>query len=236
VPRPWKLLESVDTDEGLLELRRRGEHDYAILIAGRMLMISNAHRSEDAVATLGCTPIAHRAAPRVLVGGLGLGYTLRAVLDTLPPTATVVVAELNPVVVSWCQGPLASLTGDALGDPRVEVVIGDVMVEVRRAAGGTERERFDAVVLDLYLGPDDTALAHTDPLYGSCALADMKKALTPGGVLAVWGEDPNRRYLRRMRDAGFQATMTHTQPPGPRHAVYVGLEGGRSPRTEGRST
>lgn len=224
MPRPWKILESIETDEGLLELRRRGDSDYAILIAGRMLMHGNLHRSEDAVAEQGCAPIAHRAAPRVLIGGLGLGFTLRAVLDALPATAEVVVAELNPVVVEWCRAHLASLTDDAINDPRVVVVVGDVMVEVRRAAAGPERERFDAVVLDLYLGPDDAVHGPMDPIYGTPALAILNAALTPGGALAVWGEDPNRRYLARMKQAGFRSTLTHTKPPGPRHAVYLGLK------------
>lgn len=224
MPRPWKILESVQTDEGVMELRRRGDSDYAILIDGRMLMHGNLHRSELAVAEMGCAPIAHRAAPRVLIGGLGLGYTLRAVLDALPPSAEILVAELNPVVVRWCEGPLASLTDDALADPRVTVVVGDVMVELREAAVGPQGARFDAVVLDLYLGPDDNVHGLTDPIYGACALETMREALTPGGALAVWGEEPDRRFLKRMKATGFKATLTHTLPPGPRHAVYVGTK------------
>jgi spermidine synthase len=235
MPRPWKLLESVQTPEGQLDLRRRGDRDYAILIDGRMLMNSSLHRTEFAVAELGCAPIAGRAAPRVLIGGLGLGFTLRAVLDAMPPSAEVVVAELNPVVVEWCRGPIGSLTDDALDDPRVEVVVGDVMDEIHEAADGPAKARFDAVILDLYLGPDDAVHGQLDPIFGTLALTAMKAALTPGGVLAVWGEEPNRGYLRRMRDAGFDATLTHTLPPGPRHAVYVGLEGARSTRPGRRS-
>ncbi len=230
MPRPWKLLESVQTDEGQMDLRRRGDKDFAILIDGRMLMNSYLHRTENAVAEMGCAPIADREAPRVLIGGLGLGFTLRAVLDALPPTGQVVVAELNPVVVEWCRGPVASITDDALADPRVTVVVGDVMVEVAQAASGPESKRFDAVILDLYLGPDEAVHGLTDPIFGSPALASMKAALAPGGVLAVWGEEPNRRFVKRMQGAGFQAKLTHTLPPGPRHAVYIGRPKGTKRR------
>ena len=232
MPRPWKLLESITTAEGQMDLRRRGDSDFAILIDGRMLMNSYMHRTENAVAEMGCAPIAGRDAPRVLIGGLGLGFTLRAVLEALPPSASVVVAELEPVVVEWCQGPVASLTDDAMADPRVEVVVGDVMVEVRDAASGPDNQRFDAVILDLYLGPDEAVHGLTDPIFGAPALASMKAALTPGGVLAIWGEEPNRRFVRRMRDSGFQASLTHTLPPGPRHAVYIG----RPKESQRRST
>src|SRR5947209_6254829 len=127
MPRPFTLIDSVPTPEGPLELRVRGEGDFMITIAGRVLMSSHLHRSEVAVAELGVAPIRKRPSPRVLIGGLGLGFTLRAALDALPRGASVVVAELNPAVVRWCQGPCATLTNHALSDPRVTVVEGDVM-------------------------------------------------------------------------------------------------------------
>src|SRR5690349_7353098 len=119
MPRAFTLVEKVDTPDGPLELRKSGERHFMITIAGRVLMTSQLTRSETALAQLACLPIRDRAAPRVLIGGLGLGFTLRAALDTLPKKARVEVAELNPSVERWCRGPLAVLTQGAVSDPRV---------------------------------------------------------------------------------------------------------------------
>ncbi|MCZ7680176.1 MAG: hypothetical protein M5U28_15970 [Sandaracinaceae bacterium] len=161
MPKPWTLLDTVETDEGLLELRRRGDRDFLVSIGKRVLMSSTFTRSEQALARLGCEAAREREAPRVLVGGLGLGYTLRAALDALPPSARVIVAELNPIVVRWCRGLAAPASGHALEDPRVEVIAGDVTDRIREAAAGAA---FDAILLDLYVGPGRTTDA--DPLYG----------------------------------------------------------------------
>ena len=115
--QPWKTIESVSTVEGILELRQRGERDFLIMIGPQVLMNSLANRSEVVLGQLGCGHLKESESPRVLVGGLGMGFTLRAVLDTLPATARVVVAELNPTVVEWCRGPLAGLTHGAVDDP-----------------------------------------------------------------------------------------------------------------------
>jgi spermidine synthase len=133
--RPWKTLDRVQTADGPLELRRRGDHDFLITIDGRVLMNSALSRSELAVARLACEALADRAEPRVLIGGLGLGLSLRAALDALPAGARVTVAELTPVVRDWCRGPARTASGDALGDPRVRVVIEDVARIIARAAG-----------------------------------------------------------------------------------------------------
>jgi spermidine synthase len=223
VPRPFRLIESVSTPEGPLELRQRGEQDFMISVAGRVLMTSNIHRSELAVAELGCAPIRGRRGARVLIGGLGLGYTLRAALDCLPADARVVVAELNEPVVRWCQGPCAVLTGDALADRRVEVVVGDVTASIREAARG---QRFDAIILDLYVGPGESAHA-TTALYGREILRRTHEALTPGGVYAVWGEDANPAFEARLRSVGFDAELQRVKGGGPRHAVYLGRKGKR---------
>src|SRR5512144_1092478 len=124
--QPWKTLDRLETTDGILELRQRGERDFLILINGRVLMNSGASRSEISLGRDACRLIADRPRSRVLIGGLGMGLTLRAALDVLPATAAVVVAELNPVVIRWCRGPLAPLTGQAIDDPRVSVVAGDV--------------------------------------------------------------------------------------------------------------
>jgi hypothetical protein len=126
VTRPWLTLASAERAEGRLELRRRGETEVVITLGGRVLMNGAAHRSEAALAELACRPIAARPQPRVLLGGLGMGYTLRAALNELPRRAAVIVAEIDPVIVEWCRGPLAELTGRALDDPRVTIDVGDV--------------------------------------------------------------------------------------------------------------
>jgi spermidine synthase len=226
MPRPWALIEQVNTPEGSLELRRRGDRDFMITIAGRVLMSSNIHGSEVAVAELGCEKVRDRRAPRVLIGGLGLGFTLRAALDSLPKDAHVTVAELNPAVVRWCKGPAATITNAAVDDPRVQVFEGDVTHEIRRVSAQKDAPRWDAIILDLYVGPGDSAHGNTDPLYGRAILERTHKALSDGGVYAVWGEDPDPAFERRMQRAGFETQLVRTKGNGPRHAVYVATKRG----------
>lgn len=220
MPRAFTVLDRVETSDGTLELRRRGERDFMITLNGRVLMSSNIHRSEVALAELGCAPIRQRPAPRVLVGGLGLGYTLRAALDALPRSARVQVAELNAVVKAWCEGPLADLTGKATLDERVTVLIDDVSACVRRAARAGA-QRFDAIIVDLYEGPRELKPGQRDPLYGLEILRHTHAALTEGGVYAVWAEDPNQAFEQRLRSVGFQVEYARVRGGGPRHAVYV---------------
>lgn len=221
MPTPWTLVERVDTPEGPLELRARGERDLMILHAGRVLMSSRIHRSELMVAELGCAPILDRKAPRVLIGGLGLGFTLRAALDALPRSSKIVVAELNPVVVKWCQGPAAIVTKGAVKDPRVTLVVDDVTRLIRDAASGKTKP-YDAIILDLYVGPLDARDAHRDPLYGTTITGHANAALTDGGVYAVWGEDRSRSFEARLQKAGFATEFVLSRGGGgPRHAVYV---------------
>ena len=134
VALPWKTLEKVATREGVLELRQRGPTEFHITLNGLVLMNSSARRSEEALGQLACEGLAMHPAPRVVVAGLGLGFTLKAMLGVLPPTAAVTVAELNQVVVDWCRGPLSSLTDGAVADSRVSVEVTDVNQVIRRAA------------------------------------------------------------------------------------------------------
>ncbi len=232
--RPFKLVDSTDTAEGLLELRQRGERDFMISIAGRVLMSSHIHRSETAVAELACAALSGRKSPRVLIGGLGLGFTLRAALDALPSNAHVVVAELTPAVSRWCREHVGHLTEHALSDSRVRLVEGDVTQEIRDVAHDPRRPRFDAIVLDLYLGPSDADPA-SGPLYGRQILADTAAALSPGGAYAVWSEEPSRKFEKRLRDASFSVERVRTEGGGPRHAVYVAKKAAertaKAPRT-----
>jgi spermidine synthase len=190
-------------------------------------MTSAARRSEQALAELACAALRPRARPRVLVGGLGMGFTLRAALDVLPPRAVVRVAELNPAVIAWCRGALAPLTDSALADDRVDVETADVGDVVARAA----RDRtaaFDAILLDLYEGPGD----ESDPHFGRDALTLLCGALRADGVLGVWSERAEPRFERRLARAGFRFERHRCGRGGLRHAVYVAKrkrpEGARS--------
>lgn len=216
--KPWQTLATVATAEGPLELRQRGERDFLIVIAGRVLMTSAARRSEEALATLAAGAVRGRRAPRVLIGGLGMAYTVRAALDAFPADARVTVVELTPAVVEWCKGPLAPLTAGAAIDPRVDVVTGDV---ARVIAGA--RATYDAILLDLYEGPNPATQGKDDPFYGGAALARSHAALRAGGVLAIWAEDPDPSFPRRFTAAGFDVTTHRAGKGGRAHIVYLGV-------------
>jgi len=213
--RAWETLDAVETAEGRMELRRRGERDFVITVAGRVLMSSMAHLTEVAVAEIACGEVAGRESPRVLIGGLGMGFTLRAALDALPRTGRVVVAEINEAVVRWCRGPLAPLTERAAMDFRSKIVVEDVA----KVIGGDER--FDAIILDLYEGPRQATQGREDPFYGPEALKRTRQALTPKGVLAVWSEDPDAAFEKRLRTGGFNVERRKPGKGGPRHTVYL---------------
>ncbi len=219
--KPWKTIESIDTDEGVLELRQRDERDFLITVGGLVLMNSLANRSEVVLGQLGCQHLKTHPQPRVLVGGLGMGCTLRAVLESLPANAEVVVAELNPVVLEWCRGPLAQLTDNAANDPRVRIELGDVAKLVRNTAKNKDADKFDAIVFDLYKGPHYHTDKIKDPLYGSRAIDNVRSALNPGGVFSVWGENFDEGFDKRLRAAGF--TVSHEKPGrgGLRHVVFL---------------
>lgn len=220
--RPWTTLDRVDTPEGPLELRRRGPSDFVIAVGGRVLMSSTATRTERAVAEVACRRLSSVPEPRVLIGGLGMGFTLRAALDALPARARVTVVEMNPVVERWCRGPLAALTGDALADPRTTLVLGDVAVAI---AETRPPSLWQAIVLDLYEGPHAATQTRDDPFYGPRALARTRSALVPGGLLSVWSEDPDAAFERRLSAAGFTTERTPRPVSGPRHVIYLARAG-----------
>jgi spermidine synthase len=215
---PWKTLDRfVSADEGALELRQRGAGDFVITLGSRILMNSKAQRSEIALGELGCRGLQDLPAPRVLVGGLGMAITLRAVLNALPSSARVLVAELNPKIRDWCLGPLAELTGGAAADPRVQVEIADVSKLIRQATPG----EFDAIILDLYRGPHPQTHQQSDPFYGSRAISRTRAALKPGGIFAVWGENPDVGFEQRLVAAGLAVRCERPGRGGYRHAVWV---------------
>jgi len=219
--QPWKTVETMDTPEGPLELRRRGDRDALITIAGRVLMSSHSTRSEEALAQLACGVIADRPAPRVRIGGRGRGYTLREALTLLPDKARVTVAELNDQVVQWCRGPVADLSDSALDDPRVELQVVDVSRVV-----GSGKVRWDAIMLDLYEGPNGALHKAGDPLYGHAALRRYHTALKQGGVLAVWAEERDQAFEYRMEKSPFGEYRWHHPRKGARrHVNYVAVRG-----------
>jgi len=220
--KPWQTIDSVETDEGLLDLRQRGETDFLITIDNRVLMNSSANMSEIVLAELACLAVKNKKNPRVLMGGLGMGYTLKAALDNLPVGAAVVVAELNPIVVKWCQGPIASLTGGAVDDPRVKVVIDDVASIIRTVAMQGGEECFDAIILDLYEGPYEGDQGRGEYLYGDMALELSRSALKAEGVFAVWSEFPDKSFEKRLRLARFSVNRQCPGRGGRRHVVYIG--------------
>jgi spermidine synthase len=223
----WTVLARARADEGELELRRRGEGEFLITVDGRVLMNSVANRSEIALGALACARMGRVVDPRVLIGGLGMGCTLRAVLDAVPRGARVHVAELNPVIREWCLGPLATLTDGAAGDPRVTIEVADVAEVIRRASGMAESRRFHAILLDLYEGPHARVDKKDDPLYGSRAIDCARAALRAGGVLAVWGENYDAGFVKRLRAAGFAVETERPGRGGLRHVVYLAT----APRT-----
>lgn len=213
----WHTLATVGTPEGLLELRRRRD-DWLMVIDGRVLMNSFSRSSEEALAQRAVELFGARPVQRALVSGLGMGFTLRALLDRVPATARVLVAELNPVVVEWCRGPLAPATNEAIRDPRVQVEIGDVADVIAGAPAGG----FDLILLDLYEGPNSATQAPDDPLYGPRALARVHRALAPRGVVGIWSEDADAAFQRRLAAAQFTVTKLSLRSGQSRHVVYLG--------------
>ena len=219
--RPWELLGQTRTPDGEdMSLTRQGS-EYVILASGKPLMSSRMHGSEEALAAFGCRHVRGREAPCVLVGGLGMGFTLRATLDVLPPDATVVVAELVAAVVEWNRGPLGSLAGHPLKDRRVQVDVGDVGATLR-----ANSQRFDAVLMDVDNGPAAFTASHNTRLYDDAGLAAAREALTAGGVLAVWSAWEDRRFEQRLRHGGFtvqvERVRARLKKGGPRHTIFLG--------------
>lgn len=228
--QPWELLGRTATPAGdeMTLMRRAGE--YVIFASGKPLMSSRMHGSEEALATLGCEHLAARRAPVVLVGGLGMGFTLRATLGHVPPTAAVVVAELVPGVVAWNEGPLGPLADHPLRDRRVRVETADVAAVLRASRG-----RFDAVLLDIDNGPDAFTTTGNAWLYGNAGVTALRESLAPGGVATVWSAWEDRKFEQRLHWAGFAVDVVRVRARltqgGPRHVIFRGAvpDGARRP-------
>jgi spermidine synthase len=226
--KAWELLGETSAPDGTdIRLTRRGG-EYVILANSKPLMSSRLHGSEEALATLGCTEARRLERPRVLVGGLGMGFTLRAVLDVLPTTAVVVVAELLPAVIEWNRGPLGALAAHPLRDPRVRVEAADVGFTLRG-----NREHFDAILLDVDNGPAAFTVDVNAGLYDNSGVAAAYAALSPKGTLAIWSAWEDTKFEQRLRFHGFAAEVVgvraRLKKGGPRHTIFLAHKGRSTP-------
>ncbi len=200
--KPTVLLAQATTPDG--RLMSLHEHDGALLIrvAGVELMSTRQHHSEERLAEVACEHVRGRTRPRVLIGGLGLGFTLRTALAHLGPEASVVVVELLPAVVEWNRDPAYGLAAEALADPRVETITGDVADVLDTSHG-----KFDAIILDVDNGPSGLSTGTNDRLYTPAGLARARAALKPGGCLVVWSAGDDPAFVERMGRAGYDVTV-----------------------------
>ena len=219
--KPWESLGQTRTPDGEEITLARHSTEYVIRAGGQTLMSSRMHGSEEALATFGCARARTLETPRCLIGGLGMGFTLRTALDLLPPGATVVVAELIPALVDWNRGALGALARHPLRDRRVVLEVGDVGAVLQGAP-----RRFDAVLLDVDNGPSAFTTTYNAGLYDDKGLAAARDALTPGGIFAVWSAREDRRFEQRLRYAGFDVTVERVRgrlkKGGPRHVIFIG--------------
>ncbi|KRE17716.1 hypothetical protein ASE63_00460 [Bosea sp. Root381] len=202
-----------------LRLKRRGA-EFSIRLGSIELMNSRLSGSEEALATLVAARLAGRTDPRILIGGLGMGFTLRAALASFGPGARITVAELVPAVVAWARGPMAELFAGSLDDPRVTVTERDVAQVIAENAGG-----YDAILLDVDNGPEALTVAANDRLYDQGGLGLAKAGLRPGGVLAVWSQGPDRSFTQRLKRSGFAVeevmVRAHRGRSGARHVIWL---------------
>ena len=218
--KPLELLgQTVSPDGSVMKLIRRGD-EYLILVNGAILMSNRMHGSEEALATFAFQRMRTLERPSVLIGGLGMGFTLRATLDLLPSDAAVVVAELVPAVVEWNRGPLGPLAKHPLKDKRVRVETGDVAVTLSSRLG-----QFDAVLLDVDNGPAALTDSNNAGLYDSRGISAAHASLKKTGVLAIWAAKEDRQFKQRLRDGGFDVQVQRPRgrliKGGPRHTIFL---------------
>jgi spermidine synthase len=218
---PWILIDTADVPGGgeQLRLMRRGT-ELTIKLGQNELMSSRLSGSEEALATLACFRIKALAQPRLLIGGLGMGFTLRAALAVTGPQARVTVVELVPAIIAWARGPMAELFGGCLTDPRVALLEADVSQSIAAA-----RSAFDAILLDVDNGPEGLTRQSNDALYSLPGLRAAFAALSPGGVLAVWSSGPNAKFTERLKTAGFLPEEINIRATGKRggarHVIWI---------------
>ena len=217
---PWVQIDTARVPGAEIELRlmRRGA-EFSMMLGSNELMNSRLSGSEEALATLACRRIEAIKRPHLLIGGLGMGFTLRAALAVLGSEARITVAELVPAVIAWAKGPMAEIFGDSLDDPRASIRSADVVEVIQSHASG-----FDAILLDVDNGPEGLIRKANDALYDLKGLKAIRRALRPGGVLAVWSSGPNPHFTKRLRDTGFDvnevAVRATTKRRGARHVIW----------------
>jgi spermidine synthase len=221
---PLILIDTADLpDGGTLRLMRRGQ-DHMILFGRNELMSSRLRGSEEALATLSCAQFGDRAGVSVLIGGLGMGFTLRAAQKMLNRQAHILVAELVPSILAWARGPLADIFADSLDDPRVTMTLEDVQAPIARG-----RADYDAILLDVDNGPDGLIHTDNDQLYSVAGLRRAHAALKPGGVLAIWSAYPDTAFTKRLDQAGYLVEEVKVRATGGRkgahHMIWIAKKG-----------
>jgi spermidine synthase len=216
---PRELIDTAPVPGGQeLKLYRRGA-DHMIVLDRNELMSSRMSGSEKALAVMTLERLKGRKDPHLLIGGYGMGFTLRAALAGLGQGGRATVVELVPKIIAWARGPMVELAAGCLDDPRVRLIEGDVAAEIASA-----RASYDAILLDVDNGPDGLTAPANDRLYSSSGLAVAKSALKPGGILAIWSAAPDAAFTRRLRDAGFLvdevAVKARDNGKGPRHVIW----------------
>lgn len=217
---PWVHLDSTKVPGGgEFRLMQRGD-EFWIMVGTNPLMTSRMSGSEEVLAEVTCTPLAARPAAKILIGGLGMGFTLRRAMSLLGVDAGIVVAELVPGIVAWARGPLAPVFRNCLDDPRVEIIESDVGKVIAAA-----KASYDAILLDVDNGPEGLSRPGNDRLYGASGLAAAKAALKPSGVLAVWSAHPDEAFTKRLKQAGFAVeevkARAHGKRGGSRHLIWL---------------
>src|SRR6202051_2634278 len=218
---PWLQIDTTRVPGAEVELRlmRRGD-EFSMKLGANELMNSRLSGSQEALATLACKRLEAGKAPHLLIGGLGMGFTLRAALAVLGAEAQITVAELVPAVIAWARGPMAGIFGDSMTDPRVNIREADVADVIKAKASV-----FDAILLDVDNGPEGLIRKATDALYDLTGLKSIPTALRPGGVLAVWSSGPHPLFSKRLRDAGFEVNevgvRATTKRSGAHHVLWV---------------
>jgi spermidine synthase len=217
---PWLQIDTARVPGADVELRlmRRGA-EFSMMLGQNELMNSRLSGSEEALATLACRRIEAVECPHVLIGGLGMGFTLRAALAVLGTEARITVAELVPAVIAWARGPMANIFANSLNDPRASILSADVIEVIQ-----SHPSAFDAILLDVDNGPEGLIRKANDALYNLKGLKAIHRALRPGGVLAVWSSGPHPLFSKRLRDAGFDvnevAVRSTAKRSGARHVIW----------------
>src|SRR6202030_125201 len=223
---PWLQIDTATVPGADVELRlmQRGA-EFSMMLGPSELMNSRLSGSEEALATLTCKRIEAAKRPHLLIGGLGMGFTLRAALAVLGAEARIVVAELVPAVIGWARGPMADIFGNSLSGPRANIRSADVVEVIRSHASA-----FDAILLDVDNGPEGLIRKANDALYDRRGLKAIRRALRPSGVLAVWSSGPNPAFSRKLRDAGFDvnevAVRATAKRSGARHVIWFATKPG----------